>query len=454
MKTKLVSILMILVLCLSLMSGCSLSIKSPEKLMAPPKLTGDYQHLQDAFLKTENGDVEFVAPVSGKYKSAFIIDDFNFDGLDDAIVFYTSKDDSKTVNIGVFRQTDDSNWEYVKKVTGAGNSVDSVIIEDLNGDKIKEITVGWNIFTLNRQFTVYQFGSASDKEAFFEAGSWQYSMITTTDVDSDGQNDIFFVYLDTNSLVPSAYACIASYDEIGNLILRSRIPVDGNISGYSNIYIDSVNKSTVILVDAFKNEHDMITEVLMWDKSADSLVAPLFDTETQTTTATWRNNRRNVEDFDSDNHYEIPVGVEIVGSTYVINGELQEESLYYTRWSHFNGEKLKAEKYVIYNNSENYSLDIPSSWVGKITVNRLDTQLYFYRWNASSSEHMGNQLFSLVSHAVDAAGIDGYKKLSYYGSKAYEYCITAEGQEFGVKDSNIKNGFAITVSNQGGNVNE
>ena len=450
MKTKFVSVLLILALCLSLMSGCSLSIKSPEKLMAPPKLTGDYQLLQDAFQQTVNGDVDFVAPVSGKYKSAFIIDDFDSDGLEDAIVFYSSKDVGKTVNIGVFRKTDSGEWNYIKRVTGAGNSVDSVIIEDMNGDDIKEIVVGWNIFTLSRQFTVYKFSDASVKETFIESGSWQYNLMTLTDVDSDGRNELFFVYLDTNSPVQSAYACVASFNESGMFDIKSRTPVDGNISGFSAIYTDSESRNTVILVDAFKNEHDMITEVLKWDKSANSLVAPLFDAETQTTTATWRNNRRSVEDIDSDGHYEIPVGVEIVGSTYVINGELQDESLYYTRWSHFNGEKLKAEKYVIYNESENYSLDIPSSWVGKITVNRLDTQLYFYRWNALSSEHMGNQLFSLVSHAVDAAGIDGYKKLADFSDKAYEYCITADGKEFGVKDSNIKDGFAITVSNQGG----
>ncbi len=454
MKTKIVAAMLASVMSLSLLSGCSLSIKSPEKLMAPPKLTGDYQSLQDSFQKSVNGNVDFVTPLNGEHKSAFIVDDFNSDGKEDAIVFYTKKDGAKMVNVGVFQKNNDDEWEYVKNVQGAGNSIDCVIVEDMNGDNVKEITVGWNIFTLNRQFTVYGFGKDSVKDYFCELGSSQYNLVTLTDVDSNGRKELFFVYIDTNNPAPSAFACVADVDSEGRFGIIAKTPVDGNISGYSAIYTDSIDGSTVLLVDAYKNEHDMITEVLVWDKSANGLCAPLFDIGTQTTTATWRPTRRSVADIDADGHFEIPVGVRIVGSTYVVNGELQDESLYYTLWSQFNGHKLKSEKYVIYNHSENYSLDIPSSWVGKITVTRLDSQLYFYRWNELTSEHMGSQLFSLVSHAVGAAGIDGYKRLADYEDKAYEYCITADGKEFGIKDKNIKDGFYVAVNNIGGSIDE
>lgn len=448
MKTKTAAILMLFAMCLCLLSGCTLSIKSPEKLMAPPKLTGDYQSLQDAFSQAFSDDVDFVTPSAGEHKSAFIIDDFDSDGKDDAIVFYSPREGEKTVNIGVFQKKNESQWDYIKKISGAGNSVDCVIIEDMNGDKVKEITVGWNILNLSKQLTVYEPAAKNDNESFLELGSYQYNLVTTADIDSDGTKELFFVYLDTNNTVPTASAQVVSFDKDGKLDVKDKTSVDGNISGYSAIYIDSVENSTVILVDAFKNEHDMITEVLVWDSKSGKISAPLFDVETQTTSATWRNCRRRVEDIDEDGHYEIPVGVEITGSSYAVNGVLQEESLYYTLWSEFNGKKLKAQKYVFYNSSENYGLDIPSSWVGKITAERLDSQVYFYRWDASSSEHLGNQLFSLVSHAVNAPGIDGYKKLADYNSKAYEYCITSDGNLFGVKDKHFKDGFNITVDNQ------
>ncbi len=451
MKTRITVILITTVIVSFILSGCSLSVKSPEKLMSPPKLTGDYQSLQDAFQNTVNGDADFVTPANGEHKSAFIIDDFNSDGMEDAIVFYSSKEGEETVNIGVFKKKNTEEWSYIKKISGAGNSIDCVIVEDMNGDGVKEITVGWNIFTSSRQFTVYESVVDSGKESFFELGSAQYNLVTTADVDSDGNSELFYVYLDVNNPVPSAVACTAGIDKDGKFTIEGKASVDGNISGYSSIYTDSINGNMAVLVDAFKNEHDMITEILVWDKESGKLSAPLFDVETQTTTKTWRNVRRSVEDIDSDGHYEIPVGVEISGSSYVVNGELQEETLYYTLWSEFDGSKLRAQKYVIYNDSENYCLDIHSSWVGKITVNRLDSQLYFYRWNASSSEHMGNQLFSVVSHTKGAPGIDGYKKLADFDKKSYEYYITLEGTEFGISDSNIKDGFSVVVNSQGGN---
>lgn len=437
------------VICLCILSGCTLTIKSPEKLMTPPKLTGDYQSLQDAFLQSVNGDVDFITPVSGKNKSAFIIDDFNSDKKDEAIVFYSLKDGGSTADIAVFQKNNDE-WTYVKKISGQGNSIDCVIIEDMNGDGVMEITVGWSIFSSSKQFSLYEAVFDSGKENFYELGSSQYNLITTADMDSNGKNELFYVYLDSNKTVPEASAWVAALDENCNFEIMGKTSVDGNISGYSAVYADSANGNTVMLVDAYKNEHDMITEVIVWDKKTGRLSAPLFDIETQTTTATWRDSRRSVSDIDSDGHYEIPVGVEIVGSTFVVNGELQSDKLYYTRWSEFNGQKLKAEKYVLYNTSENYCLDIPSSWVGKITVNRLDSQLYFFRWDNSTSEHLGNQLLSLVSHAVDAAGIDGYKKLADYGDKAYEYCITPDGADFGITDKNIKDGFNVTVDDAGG----
>ncbi len=448
MKIKFAAIIMLLIMCMCLFSGCTLSIKSPEKLMAPPRLTGDYQSLQNAFGQAVGGEVDFVTPSAGEHKSAFIVDDFDSDGEEDAIVFYSPKEGEETVNIGVFRKKNDSQWDYIKKISGVGTSVDCVIIDDMNHDGVKEIAVGWNILTLSKQLTVYEPSARNNRESFVELGSYQYNLVTLADIDSDGMDELFSVYLDTNNPVPAASAQVVAFDQNGNFIVKDKTPVDGNISGYSAIYIDSVNKSKVILIDAYKNEHDMITEVLVWDSKAKKITAPLFDAETQTTNATWRNCRRSIADIDNDGHYEIPVGVEVVGSTYVINGALQDESLYYTLWSEFNGKKLKAQKYVFYNGSESYGLDIPSSWVGKITVNRLDSQLYFYRWNASSSEHMGGQLFSLVSHAAEAPGIDGYKKLADYNGKAYEYCITSDGEQFGIKDKHIKEGFNITVDNQ------
>ncbi len=440
MKIKIFALIMSVVMIALFFSGCSLSLKAPETLMSPPKLAGDYQALQDVFETEVGSNAALIAPVNGEHKSAFIVDDFDSDSKEEAMVFYSVKETEETVSVGIF-QSDNEEWKYLKSVNGLGSSIDAVIIEDMNGDGIKEIIIGWNLSTYNKQVSVYE-PDLSMPNAFNSLGSYQYNLLEMIDMDSDGNKELFFVNLDNTGIVPSATANVFEISENKRGIQElSTINIDGNVSGYNEIII---GKDGYIYVDAFKNEHDMITEIIRWNDDAKSLEAPLFDSETQSTTATWRNHRISVSDIDNDGTLEIPVGVEIKGSTQVKSGVLQEGSIYYVKWCSFSRNKLKAEKYCLYNTEEGYSLDIPSSWVGKITITSLDSQWYFYRWNQSASEHMGDLLFTVVSHATDTPALDGYSRLTEYDNKAYEYLITAAGKSFGVKDDHFKNGFSVS----------
>lgn len=440
MKTRIVALVISAVMIALLFSGCSLSVKAPETLMSPPRLTGGYQDLQDTFETEVGSNVALIAPANGEHKSAFIVDDFNSDSREEAIVLYSLKETEEAVSVGIFQKENDA-WKYIKSVVGLGSSVDIVVIEDMNRDGIKEVVIGWNLSTNNKQVSVYE-PDLSLPSTFTGLGSFQYNMLEMIDVDSDGGKELFFVNLDTTGVVPSATANVLKIDESKRSVNElSTISIDGNVSGYNGI---TAGEDGCIYVDAFKNEHDMITEVILWNKDSKTLQAPLFDAETQSTAATWRSHRIPVSDIDSDGKLEIPVGVEVVGSTQVNSGVLQEESLYYVKWCSFTGGKLKAEKYCLYNTVEGYSLDIPSSWVGKITITSLDSQWYFYRWNKSASEHMGELLFTVVSHPTDTMGLEGYSRLTEYEGKAFEYLITASGKAFGVKDNHFKNGFTVT----------
>ncbi len=440
MKIRIVALLMSVVMIMLIFSGCSMSLSAPETLMSPPKLTGGYQALQDIFEAEVGSNAALIAPVNGEHKSAFIIDDFDSDSKEEAMVFYSVKETEETVSVGIFQKNDDE-WKYIKSVAGLGSAIDTVIIEDMNGDGIKEVIIGWNLYTLNKQVSVYE-PDLSSPNVFINLGAYPYNLLEMIDVNSNGQKELFFVNLDTTGIVPSATADVFTVSKNKEMVNLSSIFIDGNISGYSELKID---KDGYIFIDAFKNEHDMITEVLIWDKTEKTLKAPLFDSETQTTSATWRNQRISVTDIDADGYLEIPVGVEVVGSTQVNSGVLQEESIYYIRWCSFNGSKLKAEKYCLYNINEGYSFDIPSSWVGKITINSLDSQWYFYRWNQSASEHLGELMFTIVSHATDTPSLEGYTRLTEYNKKAYEYLITSSGKAFGVKNEHFEKGFSVVA---------
>lgn len=448
MKIKLTVLIAVVLVLTFVLSGCSLEIKSPENLMRPPKLTGGYQDLQDTFESVVGSNVNLLTPMNGDCKSAFIIGDFNSDSKEDAMVFYSSKDGDDVANISVFEKRDGV-WTYLKTVAGLGNSVDTVVVEDLNGDSVKEIIVGWNLYSLNKQFSVYEPDSSDQANFFVSLGSYQYNLFSVTDINSDSNKEIFFVSLNTSDNIHSASAGVLGFEGGNKLRMLGSTPIDGNVSGYSSIVTDSVDGKQVVLVDAYKNEHDMITDIIVWDSASGNITSPLFDAQTQTTSATWRDCRLPVSDIDGDSHPDIPVGVPIAGSSSVVGGELTGESFCYIRWSDFNGTKLKAKKYSLYNFSEGYMLNIPSSWVGKITLTSLDSQWYFYRWNSSGAEHMGDLLFSVVSHSTGTVSIEGYNHLSDYNDKTFEYQITESGKKFGITDENITKGFSLITEVQG-----
>lgn len=86
-----VSLLLTVSLAVSL-SGCSFRFSSFDNLLRPPKLSGKYQGLQDSFEKSVDKDYSLIVPENGAFRSAFITYDFDKDGDEEAIVFYTEKE--------------------------------------------------------------------------------------------------------------------------------------------------------------------------------------------------------------------------------------------------------------------------------------------------------------------------------------------------------------------------
>ena len=83
-------------------SGCSFRFSSFDNLLRPPKLSGEYQSLQDSFEKLVDKDYSLSTPENGLYRSAFIVNDFDMDKDEEAIVFYTEKKNPDLVKIYYF----------------------------------------------------------------------------------------------------------------------------------------------------------------------------------------------------------------------------------------------------------------------------------------------------------------------------------------------------------------
>ena len=209
----------------------------------------------------------------------------------------------------------------------------------------------------------------------------------------------------------------------------------------------------------------MITEVIYWDDSTNSLVAPLFDFATQSTILTLRHTKLATQDIDSDGFLEIPVSVEMPGSSVVDNDNVllaaaaaansadgtdnvPSKSLYYTKWVKFRDDKLRSVKYSVIDEKSGYILTIPSSWVGRLTVLGNDGQWDYYRWE-NGEQKVGDLLFSISYYdkndeQAKAKHMDT-KLLTSYASTVYVYTISEAGYDFGIKDETLKENFNTTA---------
>lgn len=442
------------------LSGCSFRFSSFDNLLRPPKLSGEYQSLQDSFEKLVDKDYNLSTPENGLYRSAFIVNDFDSDKDEEAIVFYSEKKNPDLVKMYYF-EFKDGNFIPVNSYDGLGSSVDEVKLADLNHDGKSEIIIGWNLFSskTNKAFAVYDI-SAGDLKLI---SSFPYSYLDIIDVNGDGFDDIFTMNVD--STVTDHYTSSATaytFDaKTSSLLTLSSVKTDGNISSYSDIKVEKVDDLRLIYVEAFKGDNDMITEVIYWNDDTNSLVAPLFDVSTQMTSQTLRHLRLSVQDIDSDEFIEIPVSVDMPGSSIVDNSsnalvlsasneksDVPTKSLYYTKWVKFRNDKLRAVQYSVVDEDGGYILNIPSSWVGRITVLGNDGQWDFYHWD-SSEDKLGKLLFSIYYYDKnDEQAKTKYKSsklLSSYGSTDYVYTITQDGYDFGVKDESLTDNFNTTI---------
>lgn len=453
------AIAVIIAICVSF-SGCSFRFSSFDSLLRPPKLSGKYQGLQDSFEKLVDKDYNLSTPENGLYRSAFIVTDLDSDKDEEAFVFYTEKKKPDLVKMYYFEFKND-NWVPVNSYEGLGSSVDEVKFADLNHDGKSEIIIGWNLFSskTNKAFAVYDITSTGLRLM----SSFPYSYLDVFDVNGDGIDDIFAMSVDSSvSDHYTAAATVYTYDsKTVSLQMLSTVKTDGNISSYADIKVEKVDDARLVYVEAYKGENEMITEVIYWNDETNSLVAPLFDVSTQTTSQTLRHMKISCQDIDSDGFLEIPVSVDMPGSSVadnsgtaaLLNGvndnsSSPTKSLYYTKWVKFRNDKLKAVQYSVIDEAGGYILNIPSSWVGRITVLGNDGQWDFYHWN-SSEEKLGKLLFSIYYYDKnDEQAESKYKKsklLASYTTTNYVYTITRDGVDFGVKDETLTNNFNTTV---------
>ena len=390
------------------MSGCTGFFSNPVSLMLPPKSSGDIEEVEQALSKVAS-NYEFSYPASGDNRNAITIRDFNLDGKDEALVFYQTVDENNaiTVHMGVFvydgETRDDAKWTLLKDVLLSGTGIDRFEFIDVCDDDSPEVFIGCKLYNAQEQeLNIYDFNN-SDITLLSQE---RYTDYCVGDLIGTGKNQVilFKIANQTETVSPesvdsplsktvSAKLLSLSYEDVDSVpVVLGTVDFDGNITSFSNISLENVaDDKKGVVVDAYVGGSAMITEVFYYDET---LKASFYNKRTASTDATYRESLIASRDINGDKIIEIP-------KTYVCQGydmfDNPAQKVYFTEWYNISGKKL-GERVAcgFINTADNYFLQTPATWLGKITVQRNfdERERVFCEWDFTKQTY-GQTLFSV-----------------------------------------------------------
>lgn len=398
---KLLCVFLAILLALAF-AGCSPFDSSIDDLVTAPKLEGEMSPVQQALEDAVGGEITLKFPTTGEYRSAFILKDLNADARREAVALYSSTTDgavSVHINLIVY---DGEEWKSVGDLSLVGNGVESVHFADLDGDKMLEIIVGWTVFgTVEKQVGIY----AYDGKVFIQRAIEPYTNFICADLTSDGIDDLAAVYL--NSAEKLASARVFSLSNAG-ITEVGKVALDGGVSSYSTVtFGPHTNGTPSLYIDAVKGT-GMITEIVWFE---DGVLKSIFNPELPEISLTYRPGVIASRDYNDDGIIDIPLS-EVLISTKDLS---DNEKVYFTNWSSFNGTEFQIIESTFMNYSDGYSISVPSEWKDKLLlIRRTEARMrFFYSYDADTGIS-GEEIFRIIATPLTHIENGTYSEAEYF----------------------------------------
>lgn len=428
------------ILCLTLcfvavlsLSGCNFFTPDTAELLSPPTLTGDMFPINEAIEKSESDKFTFQYPSRGNYRTAVIRHDVDKDGILEAFAFYsTTAKEGTQMNINMVAN-EGGEWHSVAKQSIAAGGVDRIDFCDLDGDRIDEILVGWEIYgTSELQLAVYSLGDNTLTQRMLE----QYTHYVTCDLDKNDINEVFIARSTPSEGRNSAH--LFSLTNVGVTQISS-CQLDPTAKILNHPIVSTLsNGENAVYIDEIKGV-GATTEVIFLEKG--KLVNPLLDPAAKETTATLRIATMECRDINDDNILEIPVRREVPTVTRTNDSEKQ----YLTDWCSFNGTTLTSQMTTFVSVSEGYYYIIPAKWIDKIALLRDESSglTEIYRFN--SEENVSAERLLYIRSVKKADWDSGVYKnqdvteIVNNGETSYICYISAAAEADGITAEKVKN---------------
>lgn len=440
---KILVLVISIVICLSLV-GCDVNLSSVDILMRPPKLSGENRLLQQTFESTvaNSESVVMKTPISGEYRSSYLMYDLDNDTVNEALVFYADPIKDNFAYVSIFNFKDDV-WSLVSTIKGRSEEVYEVDFADLNGDGNLEILISWSSLlssdtlanagvsvTNDRTLSIYSY----DGKTTSLIKSEPYTKLLVEDINNDNSDELFILNISLNNQEKVTIGRVLSFDSS----YKIQKDVSCNLAGMLDVYNIVCDSYTVenevhsrIFVDGSISETGIITEIIDICNSTFEITLPFYESNVSAQPITLRDSRIFSQDIDNDGLIEIPTLKELPGGVHISDNSEDGYPLNLTVWSKAIGNQLETQFEAIFNGVAGFMFLSPNNIFGNTTVvyNENLNILTFYEIDENLT--LSKTLFSIkidfsLEHQGDA---DGYSSFDENGTYIFSYFIYDEPNE-------------------------
>jgi len=395
------------------LTGCTFG-SSIDNLMTPPTLSTEHEQIYKALTDAAGTAISLKYPKSGKYLSAFIVEDIDGDGGNEAIVFYEKTSlaaPENTLRINILDQSG-GKWRSVCDTPTEGAEIEKVLISKLGTNDRINLIIGSSLINRSeKNVAIYSYDSQNGtiEKNFSEACSF----IDVTDLDGDGETE--FLLLAGSATGSPAVAKSYKLDSEGKYHLYSR-ELSGSFTEFDSLSYGEIGGGRKgLYIDAVSGAGTIQTDIVYMDSTGLNKVFA----DPKDSLATVRPTGCSSFDIDGDGILEIPV--QTISPGYE---ELPvSEQMNITQWDFINRDNRLEQKYSSYYSvGDGYIFVFPEKWDKKVTMKRdsVNDEIVFC---AYSDGKTGRELLRIYCAEDSASREDrissGYMLMGTKGDSAY-----------------------------------
>lgn len=351
--------------CILLLPGCSIVGMDVEAQLRPPRGTGEQQEVLEALeayieKNADKGSAKkytLIYPNNGEYRSAFVMEDFDGDGEDEAYAFYRIGNENTKIRLNYLKKQDGT-WRSIADIEGLGSEIDQVVVANFYNSSKMTLCLGWQVFS-TRDYKLQLY--TMDAAGLLARDVGTYSTAVVEDMTGSGKDNILLLYAGSDNNVT------ARLWEWQNEALteRSTISLDGSIQSFSNVQkVQLADGVPGIFVDGTGGS-TTVTELIYWN--GERLYAPFYDASTNETNLTARFSTIPSMDIDGDGMVEWPQCTRINGHG---TSNPNESSIWITEWFSwdYENQKVFSEFTSVVNMKDGYCLRADKTFWDSVTT--------------------------------------------------------------------------------------